>query len=73
MAAGTWPRPGTKYGPCAEPCEHIDCAATRRDAESLCRLCSQPIGYEVRFYRDPEAGAMLTYVHAACLEAQLPG
>lgn len=69
MAAGTIPREGTKYGPCAEPCQHRDCAATRADAAAPCAICTKPIGYEIRFYRDSDnSGVWLT--HADCAEDQ---
>ena len=95
MAASTIAAPGTEYGPClpqrtrrrAVPggapvvltCAHVDCAESRMLASSVCRLCSDTIGYDVRFYRDPETadkprvGATSTvyaydWVHAACLE-----
>lgn len=50
MATGTLPRPGTQYGPCVESCLHIDCAATRAQAESACVHCGKPIGYDVEFF-----------------------
>ena len=35
-------------------------------AESICRMCAEPIRYEVRFYADPfREGA---YLHARCYE-----
>lgn len=63
MAAGTLPEPGSKHGPCADPCAHTDCAETRRMAETPCHVCGKPIGYERPFYREG-----LTLSHAACLE-----
>lgn len=42
------PRPGTEYGPCVPTCAHRDCAANRRDAAAICRLCSEPIGCDVK-------------------------
>lgn len=72
MAAGRLPEPGTQFGPCADPCAHIDCGVTRADAAQDCPLCHKPIGYEVRFYMDeesrqrPDGHRML--VHARCLE-----
>lgn len=63
MAAGRLPAPGTEYGPCAEPCQHRDCAESRRGAEYLCGYCSQPIGYDVRFYQYDKA-----LTHALCEE-----
>lgn len=59
--------PGTKYGPCKEPCAHKDCAATRKEAESICSLCSQPLGYQRKITRDNEYGE----VHMMCLEGGL--
>lgn len=43
------PEPGTNLGPCVPTCEHIDCAANREQAETLCRICGTPIGYETTF------------------------
>ena len=54
--------PGTEYGPCTLPCEHRDCAETRREAASLCGLCGQPIGYDRRFYK----GITSEFVHLFC-------
>lgn len=77
MAAGHLPRPGTKYGPCADvQCGHTDCAATRTQAASLCVICKQPIGYETDFYdtRTPEQRNALAnegLSHAVCLEDQV--
>ena len=77
MAAGILPRPGTEYGPCEQPpggflddrlatCGHRDCAATRRDAATICHLCGKPIGYDVRFYSLLVTNRTLT--HATCEE-----
>jgi hypothetical protein len=73
VAAGALPKPGTEFGPCAGACKHVDCAATRRDANSACVHCRKPIGYETRFYTVPVDGSdstapSLEYAHAACLE-----
>lgn len=65
MAAIRLPRPGTELGPCAEPCSHTDCAASRAMAESVCRYCGEPISYGRMFY-DAESGP--GYVHATCVE-----
>jgi|HubBroStandDraft_3_1064219.scaffolds.fasta_scaffold702245_3 hypothetical protein len=65
MAAGRIPAPGTKFGPCIDPCEHTDCAATRKDAASQCHFCNTEIGYEKRFYIEATTRQL---VHAACLE-----
>jgi hypothetical protein len=66
MAAISLAKPGSKHGPCAVSCAHRDCASTRRMAESVCRFCSKKIGYETRFYGDPDDESK--YVHAVCLE-----
>jgi hypothetical protein len=42
-------KPGTDTGPCAQPCEHTDCKATREQADAACALCLVPIGYETKF------------------------
>lgn len=64
MAASALPQPGSKYGPCADPCEHRDCAATRAMADSNCIGCADKIGYEQSFYRE-ESGDL---IHARCWE-----
>ena len=66
MAAGVLPKPGSKYGPCEGDCQHIDCAETRRMAAQTCFFCSEAIGYDKRFYVDPDRREGL--VHAICLE-----
>lgn len=65
MAPGSLPRPGTRYGPCRPPCEHTDCAATRRIAEGNCPACGKPIGYDKLFYQTDNG-----YEHAYCVEAR---
>jgi hypothetical protein len=67
MAASILPRPGTPLGPCAAPCNHLDCTATREDAVSVCRLCASEIGYGRRYYREGLAGGL---VHADCAEIE---
>ena len=64
MAAGILPRPGSRLGPCRR-CAHRDCRETRSLAVSRCRFCGDAIGYDVRFYRDPDGPG---FVHARCLE-----
>lgn len=66
MAAEALPKPGTKYGPCAMACQHIDCSSARQIAGSTCRFCNELIGYERRFYVD--LNFVGQYVHAICLE-----
>jgi len=67
MAAGRLPFPGTKYGPCSTPCNHKDCKETERMSEQVCKYCSKPIGYEVRFYQMEDKNL----VHAVCYEEAL--
>ena len=57
--------PGTEYGPCTEPCAHIDCASSREMAESTCPACREAIGYDRAFFY--RAGV---FVHAVCLFAE---
>lgn len=66
MAAGTLPAIGTKYGPCKEPCEHRDCAMTRKMAAMTCHHCDKVIGYETLFYEDGQ-----DLVHALCEETAI--
>lgn len=56
-------KPGTKYGPCEGECKHTDCAKSRKDAASLCRICGKEIGYDnmVFFETNDEL------VHAECV------
>lgn len=81
MAAGILPAPGTRTGPCAEPCEHMDCRATRENAAAECIHCNEPIGYDTRYYRirqlEVRGRTQLTadpiYVHALCEEKSIAG
>lgn len=63
MAASTLHRPGTEYGPCPMPCEHVDCATTRQMANDVCHWCSEPIGFDTLFYETEQGLA-----HALCEE-----
>lgn len=67
MAATYLSEPGTEYGPCVDPCQHRDCAATRETAATICTYCNEPIGYGNRFYSDDAGGS----VHAVCLETAI--
>ena len=72
MAASILAEPGTEYGPCERACGHSDCAAVRKMAETICRVCKVPIGYGIWFYGErthPEGGTM--YAHAVCLEDEV--
>jgi hypothetical protein len=66
MAASRLPAPGTKYGPCIEDCDHIDCQKTRSMAATRCRWCAWPIGYRQDFYQVGEDLA-----HASCEERRI--
>lgn len=68
MAAGTLPKPGAAFGPCVDGCAHTDCAATREDSSSTCRICLTEIGYGRRFYREGNGSKL---VHASCLEDEI--
>jgi hypothetical protein len=72
MAAGKIPAIGHHLGPCKESCHHTDCAGLRRMAESYCRLCNEPIGYDRYFYIDPQQPKTgdKAYIHAICLEKE---
>lgn len=75
MAAGILPpETGSEFSPCLK-CEHVDCAAVRVTAGSICRHCDKPIGWETRFYKDDnrlyrtgEVAAGAEWVHALCEE-----
>jgi hypothetical protein len=56
-------KPGTEFGPCAEPCTHKDCALSRTAAEAVCPGCKEAIGYERAFVRYGEG-----LWHQACAE-----
>ena len=72
MAAGTIPSPGSKYGPCADACEHTDCAESRTMAGGICHICGEPVGFGKPYFRESggaEAGKGRGLVHAACVYA----
>ena len=64
-------RPGTTYGPCQTDCKHPRCVRSRRTAATICRLCSQEIGYGVDYAQDPKSrivGARAdALAHVACI------
>jgi hypothetical protein len=65
------PKPGAKDGPCKGNCKHLDCKATKQEAECLCTHCQKPIGFETKFYIDrPESGISVVgqriYSHFLC-------
>lgn len=73
MAAGFLSAPGTEFGPCADACEHRDCAATRARAASACLACGEPIGYDRDFFNtyDDATDAFLGCEHATCTYKRL--
>ncbi len=79
MGYNVLPEPGSEHGPCQDGCEHRDCAWTRKAAESICRFCDKPIGYDRGFYSVPPIPADVknkksiimgqaeeTFVHSSC-------
>lgn len=62
MAAGMLADPGTEYGPCSESCTHRDCAASRNQSATACRICGGPIGYRRLFFAEGQH-----LVHERCL------
>lgn len=57
-------KPGSEFGPCEDECEHLDCKASRDMAETICRFCDEPIGYDRGLTREPEDER---FVHSSCL------
>lgn len=66
MASVFLSKPGTEFGPCEGNCDHSDCAASRKMAESICTICGKPIGYDKRFFRDSDNPELGEYAHTAC-------
>jgi hypothetical protein len=58
MAAVILQEPGTEYGPCVEPCSHVDCAATRTEAALHCPGCAKVLGYGQRIAKPPTGDAL---------------
>jgi len=50
---------------CQEPCDHTDCAATRRFDSMRCRICGQGFEAGQRFYYEGDGA-----VHGVCLEKE---
>lgn len=50
MPAHVVPLPGEKYGPCSGTCNHPECTEMRKIAETPCKYCKEPIGYNKVFY-----------------------
>jgi len=72
MAVGYLPEIGSEHGPCANDCEHTDCAETKRLLLMVCRWCDLAIGYR-GFFNDSLEGhpAWSRIVHASCHEDSL--
>ena len=71
MATGILAAPTAEWrgtGPCINDCDHLDCAAIRRMAESACAICLAPIGYNRRYYEH-----RLGLAHAECVDKQYQG
>jgi hypothetical protein len=66
MAWSTVPAEGSQYGPCAEPCQHRDCAQHRADAQVICSYCHKAVGTDTPIYSGQDGESRL--VHASCLE-----
>ncbi len=59
--------PGTRYGPCPQPCLHRCCLLDRARALAPCSLCQQEIGYEATHL---VVGPFQEVAHLHCLERQ---
>ena len=68
MAASLLSKPGSKLGPCAGECRHLDCFETRRTADSKCPICEEPIGYDRLYYLTDVREDGRVYSHADCFE-----
>jgi len=66
MAYSSIGKPGTEFGPCAESCNHADCNQLRVLANTPCRICGIPIGYEANFQQERDAAP----VHIVCAWAE---
>lgn len=43
-------KPGSKFGPCKDPCDHLDCKDNRDMINSECELCKKKLEYEEKFF-----------------------
>lgn len=64
MATSMISKPGTKYGPCKEECEHRDCKELRLIASAVCVKCGEVIGYDSRFSKIIGRGL----IHLCCID-----
>ena len=74
MAAYIYPqKPGSKFGPCEESCEHTECWSMRADAAQPCPICGQAIGYDRYVYIEKNTDGVKILVHAKCSHLELIG
>jgi hypothetical protein len=52
-------KPGSKYGPCSNQCDHVDCNANKEMSEQRCMKCGAPIGYEREFLVESDGNAII--------------
>ena len=66
MGYGIAPDLTTGKWMCLEPCEHTDCAATRKDFidNADCKICNKPILADDKFYYTEHGG--VGKVHFIC-------
>jgi len=62
--------PGAQYGPCNTDCPHPRCKRSRKIADSICRLCTEEIGYETDYVQDRKRPAG-EHVHADCRKKEI--
>jgi hypothetical protein len=63
MAASLIAKPGTKFGPCKDACEHVDCRQSRELVNTCCFFCHSRIGYNKMFVTSGKRAA-----HDTCCE-----
>jgi hypothetical protein len=71
MASSFISPPGSEFGPCAEFCDHRDCAASRRVAGASCGICGEPIGYDRHYYAADNPDNGIRWTHATCEEEEI--
>ena len=67
MSITTLSAPGSEYGPCLDPCGHIDCQEIRHIAQSPCVICFLTIGYDCEITMLEDG----SFAHAICAESAL--
>ena len=60
---------GHSFEPCEHSCGHTGCRETKRQAESIFRLCETAIGFDRPYAQDPQRNVAgpTRIVHARCL------